>query len=411
MLGSLHEWSFAEHGSRFTVAWWPTPKSMAFDTAAFVDALHALVHAAVTVFDTPPAPAYWLLVQDATDALEHRASVTIGVPSAELARNPSSRLTEIAHELFHSWNLVAIHPDSYGALRFTPTPPTTGLWWGEGVTMHYADVLPRRAGLVDSADTRTAHMEELLERYYGAPWLRTVSPDAASLAFGQSALVNPNATGGYYLQGELLGEVLDAAIRDATHEARTIDDVMRRLFAESDDGRAGFTPAGLQQTLDNVCSCKLDGLFASMVHKPGVIDLRPAMARLGWRISVDTVVATGRNNTLLPDLRVTTARLNDSTVAIVLMEHDSPWTASGLHTGDRVRSINGSRVSSFFEFYDVTRRLRVGDTAQVLVDRDGRVLRIGVPMTSYRRPRVRLLDVAAVAGEQRARRARWLAGW
>jgi predicted metalloprotease with PDZ domain len=186
-------------------------------TMSYQNAYRKIAEGAFDVFGSAPFRSYWFLIQDgADDALEHRASVTVGAPSNELARNPRARLNQIAHEFFHTWNLVAIHPDDYGQLMNHRVAPTRGLWLGEGVTLHYADVLARRAGQTAPGDTRVAHLEMLLSRYYVAPWSARVSPEAASLAFGASLVTNPDATGGYYLQGELIGQALDAAIRDST---------------------------------------------------------------------------------------------------------------------------------------------------------------------------------------------------
>ena len=157
---------------------------------------------------------------------------------------------------------MAIHPDDYGALSFRAAHPTTGLWWGEGVTLYYADALPRRADLTPANDSRAAHLERLLGAYYAAPWRGRVSPEAASLAFGDSPVRNPNSTGAYYLQGELLAHELDAIIRDSTAGAHGLDDVMRALFARAMDGR-GFTSHDLDLAADSGVRLPVSMRFSS----------------------------------------------------------------------------------------------------------------------------------------------------
>src|SRR5439155_26664400 len=89
LLGRLHEWSFVEGGTRYHVAYWPLPDAAPFDTVALVDELHRLARAAIDVFGRAPSPTFDFLLQDgAGDALEHRTSVTLGIPSAALARDP-----------------------------------------------------------------------------------------------------------------------------------------------------------------------------------------------------------------------------------------------------------------------------------------------------------------------------------
>src|SRR5258708_2250818 len=142
LLGNLREWTFADRGTRFHVVYWPLPDAAPFDTASFVSELRGLAGATLDVFGAAPVPEVYVLVADgAGDALEHHASVTIGVRSADLQRHPRASLAEIAHEFFHIWNLVAIHPDHYGELSYEPPPPTRGLWWGEGVMADFLDIL------------------------------------------------------------------------------------------------------------------------------------------------------------------------------------------------------------------------------------------------------------------------------
>ena len=117
-----------------------------------------------------------------------------------------------------------------------------------------------------------------------------MSPERASLAFGASPVVNTDATGGYYTQGELLGDEIDALIRDSTQDARGLDDVMRAMFVgSSQNGGRGFTAAQLEAVTDSICRCRLDVLFRTQVRESSLIDVRPVLARMGLRLVVDTI--------------------------------------------------------------------------------------------------------------------------
>jgi predicted metalloprotease with PDZ domain len=411
LLGHLRSWRFRDRGTAYTAVYWPLPNASPFDTLAFVDELRRVSHAALDVFGSTPDPRFVFLLQDgADDALEHRASVTIGIPSADLAADPHTHLEEIAHESFHAWNLVAIHPDTYGELTYRPFR-TTGLWWGEGFSFYYADVLPRRAGLVDSGDSRAAHVVDLLTRYAGSVLTRRASPEAASLAFEDSPLVNPNATTGYYLQGELLGLALDGIIRDSTHDRRGLDDLMRALYARSRRDR-GISSARWEATADSVCRCHLHRFFETQVRGLGPISLDESMARLGWRIAVDTAPAMNAQGEPLPDLRI---RVVDDGRFRRLFIPDSTaiWARAGLRSGDVLLALDGVSVDSLTSFYQPLRRHHIGDTVTIDARRDGEdaPMHVVLTMAGYQRPRVRLVDMDPLTPEQQRRRARWLAGW
>lgn len=328
----------------------------------------------------------------------------MGLPSNRLARDPHAMLPELAREFFHTWNLVAIHPDSYGALSYQRPNATTGLWMGEGVTLHYADLLLRRTGLADTASTRLAHLADLLTRYYAAPWRTRVSPERASLAFGASPVTNADATGGYYLQGELLAHVLDALVRDSTHERRGLDDVMKTLYVASADG-AGFTSRGLERTVDSVCHCALHHLFESQIRGAALIDATPVLSRIGLRIVVDTVPATDATGSPLPDRRLgVDFSQSAGPLRLVVNNPASVWSSSGLQTGDALVALGGSPVTAFADYRRALQAARVGDTIVADVQRDGRPLRVVVRMSGYQTPRVRFVDLDRVTPEQRARR-------
>jgi predicted metalloprotease with PDZ domain len=411
LLGDLREWSFTDRGTRFHVVYWPLPDATRFDTVTLVDEVRRLTGATLDLFGRAPTREFYFLLEDgAGDALEHHASVTLGIQSAALARNPRAPLTELAHEFFHTWNLVAIHPDTYGALSYRPPTRTAGLWWGEGVTVYYADALLRRAGLDDPAESRLAHLARQLTNYYAAPWSTRVSPEQASRAFDDSPIINPAATGGYYLQGELLGNELDALIRDSTHDARGLDDLMRAMFAAGAGG-AGFTEAELDHAADSVCTCRLDSIFDHQVRGTTLIDATPVVGRLGLRMVVDSVPAADSAGHALPDLRLgtdfTQAR---GALRLVIRNPSSVWGTSGLKTGDVLAAFNGAPIATFADLQLALSSLRVGDTAVVNVRRDGRPIRVPVIVTSYVVPRVRFVELPNATAKQRARRGQWLAG-
>ena len=96
---SLHIWRFNIDGIWHTIAYWPLPNATPFDTAQFVDAIERVSREAVAVFGKPPYPRYEFLLEDgARGALEHKNSVTIGMPSSDLAKDPRAYLVEVAHE-------------------------------------------------------------------------------------------------------------------------------------------------------------------------------------------------------------------------------------------------------------------------------------------------------------------------
>ena len=168
LLGKLRNWSFTVQGIPHSVVYWPFPNATPFDTTEFVGSIERFARQAFALFGKAPYERYTFLIEDgAWGGLEHVGSVSIGAQSSDLAKDPHAYMGEIAHEYFHTWNLVALNPR--GPLTASPNPPThtRELWWSEGVTMYYAETLQRRAGIPEGGQTRVRDLEEEIDRFHG----------------------------------------------------------------------------------------------------------------------------------------------------------------------------------------------------------------------------------------------------
>ena len=412
LVGRLRSWRFAVDGVPHRVVYWPLPDAAPFDTVALVGNIERLSRQAVALFGRAPYRDYSFLLEDgAYGALEHRSSVTLGAPSADLARDPTGLLMEIAHEYFHTWNLMRIHPAEYGDVSYRPPPRARGLWWSEGLTMLYADLLLRRAGLPVSDSTRAAHLEGLIGRYLASPGNSRFSPESVSVvAYGAA----PGALGDYsastHLQGELLGTMLDLIVRDATNGARSIDDVMRAML-ERFSGARGFTGRDVERTVADVCACNVHTFFEAHVRGAKPIDFYHYLRLIGMRTHVSWTPALGRDGQPTPDLRLYAWQPPaERALSLVITNPAGAWGRAGLHTGDRLAALNGVAVATVADFRSRVTRLRIGDTTTVDVARPTGACRTAVVVAGYDRPVVRLEESPDATERQRGLRAQWAAG-
>jgi predicted metalloprotease with PDZ domain len=412
LVGRLRSWRFAVDGVPHRVVYWQLPDAAPFDTAELVGGIERLTRQAVALFGRAPYRDYSFLLQDgAYGALEHRSSVTLGAPSAELARDPSALLGEIAHEYFHTWNLMRIHPAEYGDVSYRPPRRARGLWWSEGLTMLYADLLLRRAGLPVFDSTRVAHLEALIGRYLASPGNSRFSPESVSVvAYG----VAPGSLGDYsastHLQGELLGAMLDLIVRDATSGARSIDDVMRAML-ERFSGERGFGGRDVEQTVAGVCGCTVRPFFEAHVRGRRPIDFDRYLRPIGMRARVSWTQALDRDGRPAADLRVSAWQPpGENALSLVISNPASVWGRAGLHSGDRLVTLNGAAVPSWEEFRGLRSRLKAGDTVTVEVRRPTGPWRTSVVVAGYERPVVRLEEIPQATERQRRLRAPWAAG-
>jgi predicted metalloprotease with PDZ domain len=164
--------------------------------------------------------------------LEHLASTTVLYPRLGFSdpETYTDALSLLIHEFFHAWNVKRLRPAALTPYRYDREQYTRLLWWFEGATSYYEQLLLARAGLVPprrylrslgrllTTLARTPGAGKLtVEEASQLAWVKLYRPDENSGNSGVS----------YYLKGELVALALDLALRRAGHD---LDGVMREAY-------------------------------------------------------------------------------------------------------------------------------------------------------------------------------------
>src|SRR6266478_1958093 len=410
IIGQFQHWDFAVNGVPHTVVYLPQPNATAFDTLSFIDGIKKLVSEAFKIFGKAPYHSYTFLYQDgAQGALEHLNSVTIGARSQSLAQRLTGVFDTTAHEYFHTWNLMHVRPVERVGLRYRPAEPTAELWWSEGVTIYFSDLLLRRAQLPVYDSTRLAHLERYIEAYLLTPGYSRNSAERVSRA-SDDPLGLGDDFASTHLQGNLLGTMLDLMVRDATQGQRSLEDVMRLLSGRFTP-QHGLTGRDIEQAIHEVCACDTHTFFEAHVRGARPIDFDQYLQTIGMRTQVSWSPAVSEDGKPQPDVRLSAFSTPDNPVLrIHLSNPASAWGRAGLHTGDQLVSLNGQPVATATDFRTRLGQLHIGDTALVEVMRNGVLSRLSVPIVSYDRPTVRIVEIADATAEQVRLRMQWLTG-
>jgi predicted metalloprotease with PDZ domain len=409
--GQFRDWHFAIDGVPHRVVYWPATPAASFDTTALVGAISRIAREAVALFGRAPWREYTFMLQDsAGGALEHANSVTLGAPSTSLAQDMAPLLGELTHEFVHAWNLMRIRPAEYGAVDYRAPEPSAGLWFSEGLSMFYSDLLRRRAGIPLDNSTRTTHLAGLIARYLASPGSSRFSAERVSrVAYN----AEPGALGDYtpstHLQGELIGAMLDFIVRDATNGRKSIDDVMRLMF-ERFSGERGFTGRDVERAVADVCGCNVTPFFDAHVRggSPIAFDRYLRLAGLTARISW---TQAKRGNDPIPDLRLFSSMPERDTVPhLIISDPGSVWGRAGLHTRDRLLRVNGARVATPTDLRSILGRLRIGDTVRIEVARPSGPFATTVVMAPYNQPSVQIEELANATPRQQMLRTKWVSG-
>ncbi|MEO5783624.1 MAG: PDZ domain-containing protein, partial [Ginsengibacter sp.] len=344
---------------------------------------------------------YTFLLQDgAYGALEHSNSVPIGIPSATFERDITETNNEIAHEFFHTWNLVRLRPAAYSDLNYGPQEKAGGLWWSEGLSVFYGDLLLRRAKLPVEDSTRIIHLEELINRYFSNPGNAKISPERSSL----ESNAQPGGLGDYsvsvHLQGEVLGAMLDLIIRDATNGSHSIDDVMKKMFYKF--SAKGFYTKDIERTVKDICHCDIHSFFTSYVYNTTAMNFNRYLNLIGREVNIAWKPATDDNGKPYPDLEMNIYHpVGDTGFNIIIYNPESCWAKAGLHTNDKVVLINDMPITGMPTMRNIQRSLKVGDKVIFTVKRNSALKEIGVTITGYNIPVAHITPLKNITAKQR----------
>lgn len=406
MIGKIKTWSFNVDGVPHRVVYWPWP-AKDFDTIKLVSGIKKIVEQAALLFGRPCYREYSFMLQDgAYGSLEHNNSVTVGAPVSELTGNMSGVFSDIAHEYFHTWNLVRIHPVEYADVNYKTPALSKGLWFSEGLTIFYADLFKRRAGLPVFDSTRIKHLEALIRRYeYTPAYLKFTAEQISLASYGPTGMLG-DYSASTHLQGETLGVMLDFIIRDATNGKRSMDEVMRKMM-ERFSGKKGFTSRDIQQTISEVCGCDLGSFFQDYVFGKKPIDFDKYLRLMGLQktLTWKDVMTDGKPS---PDLRIYIWQApNETALRVGITDPSSCWGKAGLHTGDVLRSVNDTIVKTAVDFRQQLRTIKIGDTVILEVQRSTGSKKINVVVTGYKQPEVQITEINNVTEKQKRLLAQW----
>lgn len=190
----------------------------------------------------PPFKHYLFMlnaVDDGYGGLEHRNSTALIAGRRDLPRLGESRQAEgyttllglISHEYFHTWNVKRLRPAEFAQYDYAGENYSQLLWFFEGFTSYYDDLLLRRAGLIDDA-TYLKLLTKTSNQVLQTPGREVQSVAQASfdawVKYYRQDENTANATVSYYTKGALVALCFDLTLR---LEGNTnLDHVMRALW-------------------------------------------------------------------------------------------------------------------------------------------------------------------------------------
>ena len=336
------------------------------DLARLCADLKKICEAQIRLFEPVTAHApmseYWFLIMAVGDGhgwggLEHRASTALMCDRDDLPSAGQQKINDgyrrflglASHEYFHTWNVKRIKPDAFTDYDLSRENYTRQLWFFEGFTSYYDDLMLARAGLIEPVAyleliaenigrvmSRVGRLKQSVAESSFDAWVKYYRQDENS----------PNAIVSYYQKGAMVALALDLTIRQRTLGKCSLDDVMRALWEAHGKTAIGVPEGGVQKIAEKVSGVELAKFFAHAVEGTADLELAPLFESVAiefaWKLPMP--VKTDSAPPVWLGAKIGAEANGDAKLLNVF--DDGAAQLAGLSAGDVVIAVDGMRVTA-----------------------------------------------------------------
>jgi predicted metalloprotease with PDZ domain len=366
-----------------------------------------------------PAPfkEYWFLFHiwpKTGGGLEHLASTQINYgtdwddtgPANNYGTQYELKLFVASHEFFHAWNVKRLRPRPLGPFDYTQMVHTPSLWISEGLTSYYGELEVERAGLI-TPERYLENIGKLITKFEAEPGRRERSIEDTSwdtwFANGEAIRQETNLANtwySYYDGGQIMGHILDFAIREATGNQKSLDDWMRLLYSRYALPNPGFEPEDPVRAASEVAGKDLSELFRRYISGKEAIPYEKYFAYAG--ITVEKKLDSGKIW-----LGIETVKSEEGHASIKNVIPGSPADLAGLERDDQVLAVD-SRAVDLDTFPATVKEHKPGDSIRLTVLRLGRIQEIAVTLGANPNATYALKPMENPTEQQKAIYKSWL---
>ncbi|MCK0179729.1 hypothetical protein MWU50_10530 [Flavobacteriaceae bacterium S0862] len=238
-----------------------------FNKEKFMQNLKLVVESAVDIMEDIPFNEYtFIAIGPGNGGIEHLNNTTISFNGARLGTDAgmNKMMNFLAHEYFHHYNVKRIRPLEVGPFDYEKGSKTNLLWVSEGLSVYYEYIIVKRAGLINDR-TLLQNFEKNINTFENNPDRKHQSLTQASYETWKDGPFGNRGKGtsiSYYQKGPIVGLLFDFAIRNATENEKSLDDVMRYLYREYyKKKKRGFSDAEFQEACETIAGVSLKSLF------------------------------------------------------------------------------------------------------------------------------------------------------
>jgi len=335
--------------------------------------------------------------------MEHAYSTAIDTSAARLSESPVALASVSAHEFFHLWNVKRIRPQSLEPIDYTKENYTRALWFSEGVDSTVSDYMLVRTGIIDektfldrlaaqitALETRPAHKLQSAEDSSLDAWME-------KYAYYRSAEHSVN----YYNKGQILGVLLDLAIREKTNGQKSLRDLflwMNEHYAKQ--GKYFDDSEGVREAAEAVSGADFGDFFRKYVRGTEEIPYNEFLQTVGLALQQKEVRTAYAGFTASTNF--------GPTPIVTAVDAGGEAEKAGLHPGDIILAINGEEPQPSFD--DQVANLDAGSTLKLRVSTRNRTRDVKIKLIPRQETEFVFHEDQAATRQQRAWRSAWIRG-
>ncbi|MFK8076928.1 MAG: M61 family metallopeptidase [Granulosicoccus sp.] len=339
-----------------------------FDEKRVCDDLSKICEYQINFFGQPAPVSHYVFLVMVVDAgyggLEHRASTALMITRENLPLIGQKEVSDkyldflglCSHEYFHTWNVKRIKPAQFVPFDLRSESYTELLWFFEGMTSYYDDLVLARTGLIDTERYLGVLSKTLTRVQRGSGRLSQTVTDSSFDAWNKFYKQDenaPNAIVSYYAKGALIALCLDALLREKSSGDVTLDSLMRVLWNRWLGSGNGLAEDEPQQLASQLLDEDLNEFFDSVLYSTDELPTAKALAwqgvTLDWseRLSSSDVGGTRAGKSKSDPAPWLGANIVDAAggVRITHVMHGGPASLAGLSAGDLIIAIQNLSVS------------------------------------------------------------------
>ncbi len=331
------------------------------------------------------------------DGMEHRNS-TIVTSTRSLANGGLTRnLGTVSHEFFHCWNVERIRPKSLEPFNFKEANMSGELWFAEGFTSYYTNLMITRAGLM-TPENYINGLTGTFNYVWNSPGREFFNPIEMSYQapFVDAARsvddVNRNNTFiSYYSYGSILGLALDLSLRE---KGLNLDDYMKLIWNTYGKNEKHYTVHDLHETLNTYAGIDFgDTFFKKYIYKSEMPDYERLFKTVGVSFNQNSNKAAFG------------MRVRNQVITVNTYIGSSAYEA-GLEKGDKLIQINNTVLNEANINSVMQSDYKVGDVLTVVYERFGEIKEIQMTLKSD--VSYSIASEKELSDEAKANREAWL---